>query len=162
MACHWTKHQGRTFILIAPMAGAWHIVSKPQICVEPWPLKSCLKLTNTKQDTNKKQTGNPLTAVTIVPFHSWSQFYLASIEISYVFDVIYDPIQGEESVSNWTASYWSVCLPWWVTWPLPLFILNDLIGLTRSHDLIHLPGSFQLYFLHQVGFFGKQETKRCS
>ena len=32
------------------------------------------------------------------------------------------------------------CLPWWVTWPL--FILNDLISLIRSYDLIHLQCSF--------------------
>ena len=53
-------------------------------------------------------TGNPLTTVLIVPFDSWSQFYLAYIEISYVYDVIYDLIQGEGSVSNCIASYWSV------------------------------------------------------
>ena len=52
--------------------------------------------------------GNPLTAVLIVSFDSWSQFYLGYIEISYVYDVIYDPIQGEGSVSNCTVSYWSV------------------------------------------------------
>ena len=41
------------------------------------------------------------------------------------------------------------CLPWWVAWPL--FILNDLIGLIRSHELIYLPCSW--HCLHQVVLF---------
>ena len=53
----------------------------------------------------EQQTGNTLTAVLIVSFHSCSQFYLAYIEISYVYDFIYDLIQGEGSVSNCTAIY---------------------------------------------------------
>ena len=56
----------------------------------------------------EQQTENPLTALLIVSFHSWSQVYLAYIEISYAYDVIYDLIQGEGSVPNCTASYWSV------------------------------------------------------
>ena len=43
-------------------------------------------------------TGNPLTAVLIVSFDSWTQFYLTYIEISYVYDVIYDLTQGEGKV----------------------------------------------------------------
>ena len=54
--------------------------------------------------TMNNNTRNPLTAVQIVSFDSWSQFYLAYIEISYVDDIIYDVIQGEGSVSNCTAS----------------------------------------------------------
>ena len=78
-------------------------------------------------------TENPLTVVLIVSFDRWSQFYLAYIKISHVYDVIYDLIKGEGSVSNCTASYWSVlftlvshmtfvyfeCPDWFtqVTWP---------------------------------------------
>ena len=36
---------------------------------------------------------------------------------------------------------------------MTIVILNDLIGLNRSHDLIYLPDMFQLYCLHQVVFF---------
>ena len=39
---------------------------------------------------------------------SWSQLYLAFIEISCLYDVIYDVNKGEGSVSDCTASYWSV------------------------------------------------------
>ena len=52
-------------------------------------------------------TRNPLTAVLIVSFDSCFQFYLAYVEISYVYDVIYDLIKREENVSNCIVSYWS-------------------------------------------------------
>ena len=58
--------------------------------------------------TLNNNTRNPLTAVLMVSFDSWSQFYLVYKEISYVYDVIYDLIQGEGIVSNCTTSYWSV------------------------------------------------------
>ena len=65
----------------------------------------------------------------------------------------HDLIQGESSVYNCTASNRSVLF-------IPIeshdHCLNDLIGLIRSHDLIHLPCSFQLHCLHQVVLFKKK------
>ena len=47
------------------------------------------------------------------------------------------------------------CLCCWVTWPL--FILNDVIGLIRSHDLIQMPCSFQLHCLYQMVLFQRKD-----
>ena len=63
----------------------------------------------------------------------------------------YDLIQGEGSVSNCRASYWSVLFT--LVSHMAMFILNDLIGLIRSYDLIPLPCSFQLHCLHRVVLF---------
>ena len=62
----------------------------------------------------------------------------------------YDLIQGEGHMSNCTAFYWSVFL---ILVSHMTIVLNDLIGVNRSHDLFHLPSSFQLNCLHQVAFF---------
>ena len=55
-----------------------------------------------------QNTWNPLNVILTVPVDSWFQFYLPYVEISYVYDVIYDLIQEEGSGSNCTDSYWSV------------------------------------------------------
>ena len=63
----------------------------------------------------------------------------------------YDLIKGEGSVSNCTASYWSVLFT--LVSHMTIVYSKDLIGLIRSYDLIHLPCSFQLHCLHQVVLF---------
>ena len=72
--------------------------------------------------------------------------------MSYVYNVIYDLIQGEGSVPNCTASYWSVLFT--LVSHITILYFDDLIGPNKSHDLIHLHGSFQLY---QVGILCKQD-----
>ena len=59
----------------------------------------------------------------------WQSFliFIAYIENFYVYLIAQLPIV-------------QLCLPCWFTWPL--FILNDLIGLSRPHDLILLAMQF--------------------
>ena len=54
---------------------------------------------------------------------------------------LYDLIQGESVVQNWTASYWSMFVYPVESHDWLLFFLN-LIGPNGSHDLIQLPLQF--------------------
>ena len=62
---------------------------------------------------------------------------------------LYDLIQGESVVQNYTASYWSVFVYPVESHDWSLFCLT-LIGPNRSHDLINLP----LHFSTQLSSSG--------
>ena len=100
----------------------------------------------------QKNADDPLSAILDSIFEcSRAQLCLAFIEISCLYDVIDDVINGEGSVPNCTPSYWSVSFTQMNHMTIVYWITS--MANNRSLDLILVTSSFQLNCPHQLHNF---------